>query len=98
MQGCCAISSFASVTSVCNAGGERQKTRRHLKWLSVKWLCVQTPQLFFTELFGPQHISGTRRVTYTSAVKWLAGLGRAGAPAGTMQHGLVPNTFQGHAV
>lgn len=41
---------------------------------------MQTPQLFFTELFGPQHISGTRRVTYTSAVKWLAGLGHVLEP------------------
>lgn len=36
---------------------------------------------------SPWHVSGTRSVTYTSACKWPDGLGRAGAPVETGQHG-----------
>lgn len=75
----------SSVSRLSDAGREGTKDTQTLEmavvYPSSRLLSCPSP-----DASSPWLISGARSVTYTSACKWPAGLGRAGAPVETGQH------------
>lgn len=76
--------SVSSVSRPSDAGGEGTEDTQTLEMAVVCPSCrpLSCPS---PDASSPWHISGTRSVTYTSASKWPAALGRAGAPVETGQ-------------